>query len=416
MSRKQFILIISAAIIILGIIIYFLISSSNTNQGVATQNTSNPFGDASGNKTSNNIGKNTATDNSLINNGSEKNLAQLTQIYKSPTSGTVFFVNKNNQNVLRFVDRAVGNVYEYLPSSQTGRADRVTNTTIPKIQEAIWSNTGENLILRYLDNNTDNIISFSAKIKNSSSSNATTTPGEITGIFLSPNIKEVVINPKGDKIFSFVEKSDKSGSYGYISNLDGSNKKIIFNSPVTYWNVSWPKDSTIIFTTKPSYNDAGISYLFNTQNYSMNRILGNIVGLSTATNKTADLVAYSSSADSFFYLDIYDIKNRISEGYKIDTLADKCVWGNNNSKILYCAIPDTGSPDNYPDAWYQGLESFSDNVWKIDTETGNVTEIYQIGSNESASIDAMNLTISSDDQYLAFMNKNDLSLWLLQLK
>ena len=51
----------------------------------------------------------------------------------------------------------------------------------------------------------------------------------------------------------------------------------------------------------------------------------------------------------------------------------------------------------------------------IDTNTGTTKEIYQIGTNENTDIDAMDLKISTDDAYISFMNKTDLSLWLLKL-
>jgi len=414
MSRKKSILIILAFIIlVIAGLLFFYFSSNNTNNSTnTTQNNTNPFGN---NSVTNTTNTNIKTARNNQSTSTIKNLAELIQLYRNPTSGSVFFVNKSNQNILRFIDRAVGNVYEYMPESQTGEPQRITNTTIPKIQETVWSNTGNDLVFRYLDNDTDNINSFSAKIKTSSTSIATNSFAEITGLFLSSNIKQLSINQKGDKIFELVDKSDKSGTYGFITNLDGSSKKTVFDSPISYWNISWPKENVIAITTKPNYKDSGLLYFFNPQTYSMDRILGDIDGMSTLVNKDANLVAYSYSADNIFYLDVYDVINRISKGLKIGTLADKCVWGNNNTKILYCAIPQSINTDNYPDAWYQGLESFNDDIWKIDTETGNITQIYQIGSNENANIDAFDLKISNDDQYLAFTNKNDLSLWLLKI-
>ena len=309
-----------------------------------------------------------------------------------------------------FTDRAVGHTYEYIPENQTGEANRITTTTIPKIQESVWASTGSNLIFRYLDNDTDDIISFAGKIN--TISNSKDTPGEVTGSFLSPNIKQIAINPKGDKIFGLIDKSDKSGTYGYTTNINGGDKKVMFESPISYWNISWPKESTITFTTKPSFRDYGLLYFFNTQTGAMDRVLGNITGLSTVTNKDANLVAYSYSTNNSFAIEVYDVVEKISKKINLSTLADKCTWANNNSKILYCAIPTSIVGDSYPDAWYQGLESFTDNIWQIDTETGATTEVYKIGSNENADIDVSDIKISLNDQYLAFSNKKDLSLWL----
>jgi len=413
MSRKNSILIILVSVfIIIGGLLFFYFSSNDTanNTTNTTQTNTNPFGNTSGTNVSN---TNTQTTNTTQTTNPTKNLAKLIQLYKNPTSGLVFLTDKNNQDVLRFIDRAVGNAYEYLPETQTGEVKRITNTTIPKIQETVWSNSGNNLVLRYLDGDTDNISSFSAKINTSSSS--ADSIQEMTGVFLPSNLKQLAINPKGDKIFGLVDKSDKSGTYGFTTNLDGSGKKVIFDSPISYWNISWPKENIITFTTKPNYRDVGLLYFFNTQTYSMDRIIGNVTGMSTLTNKDASLVAYSYSMNNAFYLDVYDVTNKISKNLNVTTLADKCVWGSNNTKILYCAIPKTITLNNYPDAWYQGTASFSDNVWKIDTNTGAMTEIYQIGSNESVDIDAFDLKISLDDKYITLSNKTDLSLWLLKL-
>ena len=395
----------------MGGLIFFYFSSNKTGiNATSTPQTTNPFGTTPGNKE---VGTSTQTQqNNQTSPGTFKNLNKLIQLYKNPTSGAVFFI-KNNQNILRFVDRAVGNIYEYLPDSQTGEVQRITNTTIPKIQESMWSGSGNNLVLRYLDNNTDNINSFSAKIKIDSTS--TDSLGELTGLFLPQNIKQLAINPGGDKIFALVDKSDKSGTYGFVVNLDGSSKKVVFDSPISYWNISWPKENVVTLTTKPNYIDTGLLYFFNPQTYSMDKILENITGLSTLTNKDASLIAYSYSVENSFYLNVYDAINKISKNLVIKTLADKCVWGNNNTKILYCAIPKVIAADNYPDAWYQGLESFSDDIWKMNTETGEVTQIYQIGSNENVDIDVFDLKISPDDKYLTFSNKTDLSLLLLEL-
>ena len=430
MSKKTPILIIFTLIIlIIGGLVFFYFSSNNTKKNITdTITKANPFGNTSGNKTFATSTKKIPEENNQFANTTE-NLAKLIQLYKNPISGAVFFVNKNKQNVLRFTDRAVGNIYEYMPETQTGEVQRLTNTTIPKIQETVWSNLGDNLILRYLDENTDNIISFSTKIKNNSTSspqeNSTSSPQEnysspidsfqeLTGFFLSPNLKSLVINPKGDKIFGLIDKSDKSGTYGFTTKLDGSGKKTIFESSISYWNISWPKENIIALTTKPNYKDTGLLYFFNTQTYSMDRILGNMVGLSTITNKEANLVAYSYSENNSFLLDIYDVVNKISENLKIPTLADKCVWGNKNAKILYCAIPKNIYPNNYPDVWYQGLISFKESIWKIDTETGAIEELYQT-VDENIGLDMFDLKISQDDEYLAFSDKNDLSLWLLKI-
>lgn len=417
MSKRNAIIIISVVVLlIVGGLLFFYFRSANTGGGnqASTATSTNPFGTEPTITPSFGNG-NTGNGQAGSAGTTGKNFGNLTELYSNPTSGSIFFENSSNQDDLEFIERANGNVYQYLPQVQNSESERLTNTTIPKVQEVVWSANTNDLVYRYLDNDTDTIDSFSGII-----TNATTTGnlGQINGVFLNKNIAELVSDPKGDKIFSLFEKNDGSGSYGVMSNFDGTGQKQIFSSPASSWNISWPTNSIITFTTKPTYVDYGYLFFFNTQTGSLQRIFGNMSGLATLTNSDASLVAYSESQNGAFRLGVYDVKNKIDKNITITTLADKCVWGVQNSTILYCAVPQNIPSDNYPDAWYQGTESFSDNIWMIDTKSGATTEIYQnqTGTNENPAIDAMNLTVSPDDKYLAFQNKIDLSEWLLNLQ
>jgi len=413
-KRNSIIIILLALAFIIGALLYFYFSIGNApiqNPQNITPAQGNIFGNS---LNTTNVTPATEEQNPVA--GQVKNLPKLLQIYKNPTSGSVFFTNKNNQNVLRFISRSNGNAYEYLPVSETGEPTRITNTTIPKIQETIWSSDGDNLILRYLDSDTDNIVSFSGKIAVAGTSSAPGSSGEITGSFLSPNIEQLVTNPKGDKSFGLFEKNGRSGSYGITYSFGDNSKKQIFDSPISLWNISWPKENTITFTTKPSSGYLGYLFFFDTQTGVMDRILGDVPGLSTLTNSDASLVAYSKSeADGSFSLRAYDVKSKTNKDFKMLTLSDKCVWGVKNADTLYCAIPKDIPAGSYPDDWYQGLTFFSDNIWMIDFKNDLIKQVYEIGSNENAKIDAINLKISNDDQYLTFSNKSDLSLWLLKI-
>jgi flagellar basal body-associated protein FliL len=109
MSRKNFILIISAVIILIlgGFAFFYLSINKNGTTATSTTQTTNPFGSTSGDKN-----LSTSTETQQNNQGSvpTKNTNKLIQLYRNPTSGANFTVNQNNQNILMFVDRAVGNI------------------------------------------------------------------------------------------------------------------------------------------------------------------------------------------------------------------------------------------------------------------------------------------------------------------
>ena len=56
-----------------------------------------------------------------------------------------------------------------------------------------------------------------------------------------------------------------------------------------------------------------------------------------------------------------------------------------------------------------------DSLWTIDAEDGRANLLGDLSTEAREGIDAFNMDVSPDDQYLLFQNKNDLSLWLLVL-
>ena len=100
----------------------------------------------------------------------------------------------------------------------------------------------------------------------------------------------------------------------------------------------------------------------------------------------------------------------------LKTIADKCLWATNI--IIYCGVPNTIPPANsgYPDAWYQGVVSFSDSIWKIDVEILSTELVSSISQVSKENVDAVNLSVDKNKNYLFFLNKRDSSLWSLRLQ
>jgi len=75
-----------------------------------------------------------------------KILPRLRRISESPIAGASVF-NRGEDLVIRFVDRATGHIFE--TTTESGTLQRISNTTLPKIREAVW--TGQNsVVLRFL--------------------------------------------------------------------------------------------------------------------------------------------------------------------------------------------------------------------------------------------------------------------------
>ena len=308
---------------------------------------------------------------------------------------------------MRYVDRGTGYIYDIDLSS--GAKVQTSETTIPTVYQAIWSITGQSVVLRYLTSNGMTIKSYSAALGTPNFSTGTTT-NALMGSFLPDDIDSVAYSPAGTKIF--YTNMINGREEGVVANTDGTKGLQIFDSPTSEWSVSWPAAASVTVTTKPSYIAPGYMYLINSTTGNRQKILGGINGLTDLTNPGATEIAYTDSTNN---LSIYTVKSGSTLPVGLATLAEKCVWSQKDSSALYCAVPSSIPAGNYPDDWYQGLVSFTDSIYKINALTGTSTLVSNVSAQYGKDIDTINLVLNKNEDHLIFMNKKDYSLWSLAI-
>jgi len=310
---------------------------------------------------------------------------------------------------LRYVDRATGNIYQTFADKIEER--KFSTTVIPKIYEAYFGNKGGSVIMRYLKTDGKTIETFVGNLPKEYLGADTTATNEVKGSFLPEDIKDVSLSPDAGSIFYLFNVGDNM--VGTTLNLLNNKKVQIFVSPFTEWLSLWPNNKMITFTTKPSSGLPGYMYAMDPNNKNLNKIFGNINGLTTLTSPNGKLVLYGNDNLS---LNIYHPDTKVADLLGVKTLPEKCVWGK-ISDVIYCAVPKSINVGQYPDAWYQGEVSFSDQLWKIDIKNGNATMILDpITLNGGEEIDGIKLAMDEGENYLFFVNKKDSFLWELELK
>lgn len=297
---------------------------------------------------------------------------------------------------LRYVQKSNGHIYDTEITNKNSK--KISNTTIPGVQEAFFNKDANTVIYRYLSFDNKNIESFIATL------------GNTHGEFLPENIQNVVLNKDKNKFFILLK--NKTGSVGYSRSFEPSIKSEIFSSSFSEWIPQWVSDENIYLTTKASYSFKGGLFNFNTKNKTITKIIDNIPGLTTLISIDGSKVVYSEYSNSGLKLNIFNIKEKSIIDLDTKGLPEKCVWGKNNS-TLFCAIPNNINYDNLPDLWYQGLVSFSDRFVKINTTNGEVEDI--INSSSVTPVDAINLVLDDTESKLFFINKKDSTLWGLNL-
>jgi hypothetical protein len=312
---------------------------------------------------------------------------------------------------VRYIEKAQGIIYQTFLDKIIEQ--KFSTPTIPKLYDAYFGNKGESVVVRHLKNDESTIETFVGTIPKEYLGGDTTKLNEIKGYFLPENIKDISLSLDNSKIFYLFENSIGNNIIGTILNLKDNKKVQIFDSPFTEWLSSWGGDKTITLNTKPSGNTPGYVYSINTDKKDFTKTFGDINGLTTLASPNAKLILYSNNA---LNLSVYDIGSRTVKSLGLNTLPEKCVWGK-ISDILYCSVPKNPNGGLYPDTWYQGEESFNDQIWKIDLNNGNTTLIIDPATVKNAEeIDGIKLALDEGENYLFFVNKKDSFLWKLDLK
>ncbi|MBN2094078.1 MAG: hypothetical protein JW740_01780 [Candidatus Zambryskibacteria bacterium] len=333
---------------------------------------------------------------------------KLRKVSEEPVAGAVVF-NIGTTSVVRFVEKGTGNVYEV--KSDSNRVDRLTNTTIPKIIRAFWLPDGSGFLAQTLLSNTETIETSFVELKKSiSTSTYDSVPFDTTISQLPTGIKEISISPKGSKVFYYT--TSNSGSEWFIANPDGTKEELVYSHPLTEWLPKWISANVVAIQTKSSSESVGVGYLFDLKNQKLEKIVETI-GLSFNTNsESASLISRGGSSSEL----LLNKNNEFTE-LNIKTLADKCVWLNENKEEFsaFCAVPEEMPRGNYPDIWYQGIVFTNDVIEKIEIHSGISRKIVDLTDESGEKIDVVDIAISPDNTHTIFRNKIDGYLWILRL-
>lgn len=347
----------------------------------------------------------------------------LRKLHTSPVAGLYPFLRaqpgrptatSTPDTVVRYLERGLGHIYE--TNMTTLKENRISNETRPKIYEAVWGNSGNGVVIRSLRNDEKTIWSYSITLRDIKNSTSTEEGKSVEslGVFLPDNISELAVSQgRDDKVFYVLPTGDSS--VGITSGFDAKKKVQLLESPLKEWLPQWPNDKLITLTTKPSQKVPGLMFFVDTLSGNTTKILGGINGLTTLTSPDGKKVLFSESTGNSFTLGVYDILNDKKTTLSLATLPEKCVWSKLKKMVVYCGVPGKVPVGDYPDAWYQGIASFSDDLWMVDTETGTTTLLASPTKLVGEDIDVTKLFLSPDESFLVFVNKKDSTPWSLKL-
>lgn len=327
--------------------------------------------------------------------GSDGPVPKLRKVTEEEVAGAHFATGIQGSPSVRYVERFTGHWYETPLNSLT--LLRLTNTTIPAVQDAT-AVTASTSLMRFLSDNefVENFLGTYA---------GTTTDQELSGLFLKPYRHTAV---GGETILGVLET--ENGSTVEVMGPDGESR-IVFASPIRSW-VPHIADDRLFVSSAPSAFAFGS--LYEISGGSLTKRAGGVLGLEVLLNDSAARGLVSGGGQNATRLYVLDTATGAMAPLPQGGLVKKCAWI--DTRYALCAIPRGPLPPGfYPDDWYLGRVHTSDDMWFIDTETSAMTIALQLEEESGYAVDVAMLAADSDGSHAIFINRNDQSLWIADL-
>jgi hypothetical protein len=348
---------------------------------------------------------------------SEENLFEL--VSKEPTAGysfsdfvtTVYGSSTDSgrktfatTTALLYVDRGTGHIYKKFIFKED-KAQKLTNTTVPGVYDAYFFANNTKVLMRYLRETDNTIISLYGALPPLSSS-LTLPLREVTR--LPENIVSVAVSPKTGDLYYLVKTT--SGSSLYRITSEGDTK--VRDYDLSELSLSFNKED-LILSQKPSAFEK--TYFFTEDE------------LSLYGGRTGQRVVFSAINKGVFLSSVWtevglqlissDLSGKRPYVYTTQTVADKCLSSLVGS-YFFCFVPNLIPliPFGLPDDWYKGRISFNDSLFVLDTVRHEESKLSRLETDIGTEFDVFKPLISSRDNYLAFSNKLNSELWVAQLQ
>lgn len=322
----------------------------------------------------------TEPEETTVDTKSDQELHQLTL---RPVAGYVA-----TADTVRYVERGTGHVYEINVNS--GSEERISNTTVPLVTDAHFSDSGEHVVLVGKQANQRQVTV--GRIANGS---LETNP-------LPPTAQNIAVLGTSTVRYTL---SDRRSTVGYDYDIASNSQQELFRIPLSAVAVSYAKDS-IQITNKPAVELEGS--IFTITNGQLTPIGVTAFGLTSLFGTNWYALTFNSNDEIISRAVRWDGSQSFT--LPITVIPEKCVW---QSGLLYCAAPLAVASHTFLEDWYKGITRSNDALWRVNPLTESASLLANPSTDVGRPLDMDMVSITTTNNIL-FTNRLDSTLWMYE--
>lgn len=310
------------------------------------------------------------------------------QLTTRPVAGATF-----TESGVRYVEQGTGHIYDI--DLETGEITLLSGTTFPRTTKAVFSADASSVIISTLNDNS--IRSIIAEL-----STTTLEQGSIEAVSMPENATDLFFR-EGHAYYLLKQEN---GSTGYRYDIKKKTATSVFSIPLRDMRVVW--GDTIYAYTIPTARQSGSVY----------QIKGSgTLGYVTTDAPGLVAVGYENGVIATSMIDGELSSTAVTKGgaradQSFPAIPEKCVQDPLNAISVFCAVPTNIGEGEFPDSWYMGKLSYSDTLWRLNTETGGASLLLDFTAENGNPMDVHAIGSDPLGTRLFIINKHDNTLWL----
>lgn len=296
-------------------------------------------------------------------------------------------------NRVWFFERETGNLYE--ANFNGSELTKISSSLLPSdLASIVWSR-GRASFAAFFENGANNFIyTFSSGLSTT----------------IAKNIADASFAPQSARI-AYHELGAQESTVT-VSSTANTNQRALLRAAMGPSHVQWVQESQLSVAPRASGLIPGFVIVINPASGALNQVVRDAHGLTALWSPSGARLLYTTT-DQFgrnLSLWLVDASGNNPKKLDITTTADKCVWASDN-RTLFCAAPEAWPAESLlPDDYYKGIVSGPDAFLRINTETDAISFVL-----EPTLVDAQELLITPNEDYLLFINRMDGGFYSIKL-